>query len=123
MVINMTNEEKLECYRAKQSFVSHIDFAFTTYKYDGYSESIGGCESVRYEAYQVTDAPFPYVREYVIMTYRGGAIAPKTVTANSLSAIMNDIAGLMYGGYYSEVEEYREFVKRAKEENGVVKLV
>ena len=119
----MDEKEKLECYRAKQAFVSNIDFAFTTYRYSGYSESIGGCEDIRYEVYQVTDAPFPYVREFVVMTYRGGAIAPKTVTANSLSAIMNDIAGLMYGGYYSEVDEYREFVKRAKENNGVIKLV
>lgn len=123
MVSNMTNEERLECLREKQAFVSYIDFAFTTYQRSGYSESMGGCEDVRYEAYQVTDAPFPYIREFVVMTYRGGAIAPKTVTANSLSAIMNDIAGLMYGGYYSEVEEYREFVKRAKENNGVVKLI
>jgi len=128
MVINM-EEMRMECFKAKASFVNHVDFAFASYAYEkeiqGYLETLGGCESVRYEVYQVNLPDGTYhITEFIIVTYIGGAIAPRNVTANSLSSILRDIASMMNGGCYDEVEHYKEFVKRAKEnKNEVIRLV
>ena len=105
-------------FQAKKAFVDEIDSALFNYlvkkNTEGYRETIGGCASVRYEVYVV---PMPdgehYLREYVIMQYLGGAIAPRNVTGNSLALIMKEIGGLTCGGYYDEVEEYKQYVERA----------
>lgn len=119
---------RMNCFKAKEDFVNRIDFAFTGYMFNketqGYTESMGGCCGVRYEVYQVNfkDGTYRTV-EFVIVEYLGGAIAPRNVTANSLSAIMTDIASMMNGGYYDELEYYKEFVERAKNKDEVIKLI
>ena len=121
-------ERKMTCFKAKEDFVNRIDFAFTGYMFDkeiqGYNESMGGCCGVRYEVYQVNLKDNTYqIVEFVIVEYLGGAIAPRNVTANSLSAIMADIASMMNGGCYDELEYYKEFVERAKNKDEVIKLI
>lgn len=120
---------EIECFRAKAAFVRHVDFAFTSYVYEkeiqGYLESLGGCKGVRYEVYQVNLPDGSYhITEFIIVTYIGGAIAPRNVTANSLSSILKEIASMVNGNCYDEVEYYKEFVRRVQENtNEVVRLV
>lgn len=127
-MVNNMEERRMTCFKAKEAFVNRIDFAFTGYMFDketqGYNESMGGCCGVRYEVYQVNfkDGTYQTV-EFIIVEYLGGAIAPRNVTANSLSAIMTDIASMMNGGCYDELEYYKEFVERAKNKDEVIKLI
>ena len=50
--------------------------------------------------------------EYLVVTYRGGAIAVRNCKANSISADLREIAKLANGGYYDEVEWFRELVAK-----------
>ena len=50
--------------------------------------------------------------EYLVVTYRGGAIAVRNCKANSISADLREIAKLANGGYYDEVEWFRELVSK-----------
>jgi len=47
--------------------------------------------------------------EYLVVTYKGGAIAARCCNGNSLSAIFDEVARLFNGGYYDEVDELISF--------------
>lgn len=57
-------------------------------------------------------------REYIVVHYNGGAIAPRNVNINSLQANFREIGLLLDGGYYTEVDAYK-----ALPENGYVKSI
>lgn len=46
-------------------------------------------------------------REYLVVTYKGGAIAARNCRGNSLFAIFEEITHLFNGGYYDEVSTYQ----------------
>jgi len=50
-------------------------------------------------------------QEYVVVTYKGGAIAVRNNNANSVGATYNNIGQLIYGGYYDEVESYKKYLQ------------
>ena len=54
------------------------------------------------------------VSEYIMVIYRGGGFTVKSVSMNSHSAILRDIAKLADGGYYEENDSYQRFVKDEK---------
>ncbi len=112
-----------ECYNDKKTFVEKLNNAFAEYVNEGHSESLGGFSHIKYEVYSITTPMGYYIKEYIIMTYRGGAIAARTVTANSLTATLSDVVRLLYGGYYSEVDAYKECVQRAEAKDGVEKII
>lgn len=45
--------------------------------------------------------------EYVVVTYKGGAIAVRNNNCNSTGATLQAVANLAYGGYYAEVDYYK----------------
>ena len=56
------------------------------------------------------------LNEFLVMTYRGGAIAVRNCYGNSKSAIFDEIAKLFNGGYYDEVKDYRELKATKKQQ-------
>lgn len=60
-------------------------------------------KGVEYEYY--VNPERGWTHEYVVVYYKGGACAPRNVSGDSLGAIVQEIAKLLYGGYYAEVEE------------------
>lgn len=68
-----------------------------------------GIAKVELEIWHNTKDP-ELTEELLVVTYRGGAIAVRNCSMNSELANLNEIATLAYGGYYSEVEDYREMV-------------
>lgn len=77
---------------------------------DGLSKALaydcGQVIDLRYEAYEKEDETEPL--EFVIVTFRGGAISVRNVHMNSHSAILRDVGQLVDGGYYAEVEYYEK---------------
>lgn len=122
MEINM-KEIKKNSLASKKAFVQEINNALNNYLELGMTEPIGGFQNVRYEAFEVTLPTGTYINEFIILTYRGGAIAAKNVTANSLLAIFSDINQLLYGGYYDEVESYRNHIKKLNKKQGVKRVI
>lgn len=45
--------------------------------------------------------------EYIVVTFRGGAISVRNATMNSMSANLRELSKLVNGGYYNEVETYK----------------
>ena len=59
-------------------------------------------EQVNYKVFEDKEYPDSY-REYVEVIYKGGARAVRNCSGNSCYAIFEEIARLLFGGYYSEV--------------------
>lgn len=49
-----------------------------------------------------------YKYEYLVVTFRGGLISVRNAAANSLIANLQELALLLNGGYYREVEKYKK---------------
>lgn len=56
------------------------------------------------------------LNEFLVMTYRGGAIAVRNCYGDSKNAILHEIANLSDGGYYDEVKDYRELKATKKQQ-------
>lgn len=50
------------------------------------------------------------IQEYVVVTYKGGAIAVANNSMNSVTATYRNIGELINGGYYDQVEKYNEYI-------------
>ena len=48
-----------------------------------------------------------YIQEYLIVHFRGGAIAARTCNINSNLGNLIEVATLVRGGHYDEVDTYR----------------
>lgn len=53
--------------------------------------------------------------EFVVVTYRGGAIAAVETSASSLTAIFQAVAKVVNGGYYDEVAKYEKIKAASKD--------
>lgn len=68
--------------------------------------SIGhGCRVAKID-YDVFEDRFGHLREYLVITYHSGAIAARNCQGDSIEAVFTEIAKLIYGGYYEEVDSY-----------------
>lgn len=63
-----------------------------------------GIEGVRYEVYARDDNQ--WVREWIVIQFKGGAILTRNSNGNSLTAILREIGNYIDGGYYDEVQAY-----------------
>lgn len=61
--------------------------------------------------YEVLSKDSGYV-EFIIVTYKGGAIAVRNSTHNSKQAIFREIGKLLDGGYYTEVPYYKSLLEQ-----------
>ena len=101
----MTTIEKIEMYKGKKIFVDNISKAFET------RPAGSSVTKVEYEVYEKEFNDITYFEEYIIVTYTGGAIATRIVNGNSNTANFIAISTLLDGGYYEEVERYRNLEK------------
>lgn len=51
-------------------------------------------------------------QEYIVVRFVGGAISVRKATYNSLTANIVELGKLLNGGYYDEVEDYKELKKK-----------
>ena len=94
----MVNAEHKKCLLEKKLFVDKLSVAL--------SGNCGQVIDVRYEAYESDNDSEP--QEFVIITFRGGAISVRNVHMNSHSAILRELGRLVDGGYYDEVNYYNK---------------
>lgn len=52
--------------------------------------------------------------EYIVVTFKGGAISVRNASINSMSANLYEISQLVNGGYYNEVEAYQNLKEEKK---------
>ncbi len=97
----MTTEEKIAMFKDKRDFITNISKAFEA-RPNGTT-----VVSVDYEVYK-RDAENgnTYYREYLIVTFKGGAISVKNVSGNSNTANLRTLGTMVDGGYYEEVLDY-----------------
>ena len=50
--------------------------------------------------------------EYIVVKFVGGAISVRNAAANSHTANIEEVSKMLNGGYYSEVEEYKDLKKK-----------
>lgn len=97
----MTIAEKIEMYTNKKHFVDGISKVFETL-------STTGPKKISYEVYKkAINENTTYFCEYIVVTFEGGGKSPINVNGNSNSANFRAIGKLIDGGYYDEVEYYK----------------
>ena len=97
----MTMEEKIQMFKDKSKFVEALSKVFQTTRHNSTVEGIS------YEIYHKSFSDHTSeTREYIIVSYIGGAKSPRTVSGYSCTAIYRIIGDLLNGGYYDEVREF-----------------
>lgn len=91
----------------KKLFVEKLSYAL--------SGNCGQIIDLKYEAYESETDVEP--QEFIIITFRGGAISVRNVHMNSHSAILREIGRMCDGGYYKEVEYYEKLQKDTEWKN------
>ena len=102
----MTMEEKIQMYKDKHRFVEQLSGVFQITNHNSTVEGIS------YEVYHKSFSNHTSeTREYVVVSYIGGAKAPRTVSGYCCTAIFRIIGDLLNGGYYDEVRDYESLVE------------
>ena len=50
-----------------------------------------------------------YYQEYLVITYDGGALGVRSCNGNSFTAIFEELAEMLDGGYYDEVKDLLDY--------------
>ena len=104
---------KLREFERKATSVWEISKAFVACVYGesrGTASPIGSATSVELVAFYNENGR--YLTEYLKVNYRGGAYAVRNATGNSMSANLREIAKLVDGGYYQELDDYKKHMAR-----------
>lgn len=92
----MTEKEKLEMYREKESFIKKLDLILTTPTPRGMSVT-----DVEYELYKKeNENGTTWFQEILVITFRGGGQLPVSIDGNSNSANLLVLAQNINGGDY-----------------------
>lgn len=75
------------------------------------AKHLGHIESVSYEVFYKEGADWS--QEYLVYHFRGGAILARNCNWNSKTAVIDEIAKYINGGYYSEVDDYKAYESKA----------
>lgn len=92
------DKEHLECLEEKAAFIHRLEKTVV-------GASGSAVVALALEAYECPDDG--YFEEFIVITFKGGAISPITVTWNSNSANLRTVGRIIDGGYYEEVERYK----------------
>ena len=68
------------------------------------SKALPNIRSIELDIFKTEDEK---TYEYIVVTFRGGAISVRNANINSMSANLYEISQLVNGGYYNEVETYQ----------------
>lgn len=111
----LTMDQRMHMYGGKKRFIDHISKVFE----DEYLMS--NVARVDYEVYERVskmDGESHYYTEFAVVTFVGGGISVRNISGNSNNANFREIAKLIDGGYYDEIEYYN----RVKESGTFVEV-
>lgn len=77
---------------------------------DVVAENYPGIISIKLEAYLLDGHDY----EFIVVKFKGGGISVRNARWNSLGANLAELARLLRGGYYAEVEAYNEVLRETK---------
>ncbi len=77
------------------------------------SKALPGIRSIELDIFKTEDKG---IYEYIVVTFRGGAISVRNANINSMSANLRELSKLVNGGYYNEVETYKNLKGEKKNE-------
>ena len=77
------------------------------------SKALPNIRSIELDIFKTEDGE---THEYIVVTFKGGAISVRNATINSMTANLYETAKLVYGGYYNEVVTYQNLKGGKKNE-------
>lgn len=75
------------------------------------SKALPSIRSIELDIFKTEDEE---THEYIVVTFRGGAISVRNANINGMSVNLYEISKLVNGGYYNEVETYRNLKEKKK---------
>lgn len=105
--MKLSEERIIEEYRKKKAFIDALNPAF---------EIANDCvDYVELDIFGIKseEGEHEWIEEFIVVHFRGGAISVRNVAINSDFANFQELGRLIMGGYYSEVERYRELKTKA----------
>ena len=92
----MLTPERIETLSKKVNFVKALSAVIPAYQTN--------VESLHYDVFEDEETGYDY--EYLVIEYVGGAKSCRRCNGNSISAIFEEIAGMLDSGYYAEERDY-----------------
>ena len=92
----MLTPERIETLSKKVNFVKALSAVIPAYQTN--------VESLHYDVFEDEETDCDY--EYLVIEYVGGAKSCRRCNGNSISAIFEEIAGMLDSGYYDEERDY-----------------
>ena len=92
----MLTPERIETLSKKVNFVKALSAVIPAYQTN--------VESLHYDVFEDEETGYDY--EYLVIDYVGGAHSYRSCNRNSVSAIFEEIAGMLDSGYYAEERDY-----------------
>ena len=92
----MLTPERIKILSKKVNFVKALSAVIPVYQTN--------VESLHYDVFE--DEETGYDCEFLVIDYVGGAHSYKNCNGNSISAIFEEIAGMLDSGYYEEERDY-----------------
>ena len=92
----MLTPERIETLSKKVNFVKALSAVIPAYQTN--------VESLHYDVFEDEETGYDY--EFLVIDYVGGAHSYKNCNGNSISAIFEEIAGMLDSGYYAEERDY-----------------
>ena len=107
----LVEKERYDELKGKKNFVYELSLAFQ-------DPDVQRRTTVDFIYYDVFAVEGGYLKEYVVVVFKGGAKSVRNCAGNSLTAIFRAIGQLIDGGYYDEVETY----ERLKEKEECIRV-
>lgn len=92
----MLTPERIETLSKKVNFVKALSAVIPAYQTN--------VESLHYDVFEDEETGYDF--EFLVIDYVGGAHSYRNCTGNSISAIFEEIAGMLDSGYYEEERDY-----------------
>ena len=92
----MLTPERIKILSNKVNFVKALSAVIPAYQTN--------VESLHYDVFEDEETGYDY--EYLVIDYVGGAHSYRNCNGNSISAIFEEIAGMLDSGYYEEERDY-----------------
>ena len=92
----MLTPERIKILSNKVNFVKALSAVIPAYQTN--------VESLHYDVFEDEETGYDY--EFLVIDYVGGAHSYKNCNGNSISAIFEEIAGMLDSGYYEEERDY-----------------
>ena len=92
----MLTPERIKILSKKVNFVKALSAVIPVYQTN--------VESLHYDVFEDEETGYDY--EYLVIDYVGGAHSYRNCNGNSISAIFEEIAGMLDSGYYEEERDY-----------------